>query len=62
MNKNDDFHDFDPYEWMIEISLQLEQLTKMHNELVTHYQQTVTRLRITEEQLISIQQQQIMDE
>lgn len=55
----DDFHDFDPYDTLLQISALLNELTFQHNQLVDDYTKTCKRLKMVEKQLIDIQMKMI---
>jgi len=49
--------DFDPYEWMMDMSNILNELTIKHNDLTNDYLASKKRLKMLEKQLIEIQMQ-----
>ena len=53
----DDFVDFDPYDWIVQMSQVMDALTLNHNQLVDDYAKTKKRLAMVERQLIEIQMQ-----
>jgi len=55
--EEDDFHDFDPYEVLLNINRLLNELTTQHNLLVDDYLKTKKRLDMLERQLIDLQMQ-----
>jgi len=52
---DDPMTDFDPYEWMIDMSNFINELSVKHNQLTNDYAQTKKRLAMLERQLIDIQ-------
>lgn len=53
-SEDDDFHDFDPYTALVEISELVAVLSASHNQLVDDYVETKKRLRSLEIQLAKI--------
>ena len=60
MLEDDEFHEFDPYDQLIKISMLLNELTTQHNLLVEDYFKTQKRLKMLENQLIDLQMQIIL--
>ena len=60
MLEDDEFHEFDPYDQLIKISMLLNELTTQHNLLVEDYFKTQKRLEMLENQLIDLQMQIIL--
>jgi len=60
MLEDDEFHEFDPYDQLIKISMLLNELTTQHNLLVDDYFKTQKRLEMLENQLIDLQMQIIL--
>lgn len=51
--------DFDPYEWIVETSEFVENLSVRHNQLVNDYTKTKQRIKMLEKQMIDLQLQLI---
>jgi len=56
---DDPMTDFDPYEWMIDMSNFINELSVKHNQLTDDYAKAKKRLAMLEKQLIDIQLQLI---
>ena len=54
---DDDFHDFDPYEALVDLSQMLADLSASHKILVEDYTATLKRLRNVELRISMIQKQ-----
>lgn len=54
---DDDFHDFDPYGALVDLSELLQTLSKSHSELIDDYMDTKKRLRNAELRINMIQKQ-----
>lgn len=51
--------DFDPYDWIVETSDFIENLSKQHNALVEDYRKTKQRISMLEKDMINLQVQLI---
>jgi hypothetical protein len=53
----DKMTDFDPYDWMIETSLLLSELSTKHNSFIQEHKQLKRKVVLLEKQLVDIQLQ-----
>jgi len=51
--------DFDPYDWIVETSDFIQNLSERHNQLVNDYGKTKQRIKMLEKQMIDLQLQLI---
>lgn len=49
--------DFDPYDWMVETSLILGELTEKHNSLINEHKRLKRKIVLLEKQLVDLQLQ-----